>query len=57
MGLLASAFTRSQIAAMFVTMIGTLIPAIQFSGLIEPGVLARRRGRASSADLPGHHIS
>lgn len=36
MGLLASAVTRSQIAAMFFAMIGTLIPATQFSGLIDP---------------------
>ena len=35
-GLLASTFTRSQIAAIFLTMIGTLIPAIQFAGLINP---------------------
>ena len=35
-GLLASTFTRSQISAMFVTMIGTLIPSIQFAGLINP---------------------
>jgi ribosome-dependent ATPase len=35
-GLLASTFTRSQIAAIFLTIIGTLIPAIQFSGLINP---------------------
>ncbi|WP_027213130.1 ribosome-associated ATPase/putative transporter RbbA [Burkholderia sp. WSM2232] len=35
-GMLASTFTRSQIAAIFLTMIGTLIPAIQFSGLINP---------------------
>ena len=36
MGLLASAVTRSQIAAMFFALLGTLIPAIQFSGLINP---------------------
>lgn len=36
MGLLASAVTRSQIAAMFFAMVGTLIPATQFSGLIDP---------------------
>ncbi|MBC3928896.1 ribosome-associated ATPase/putative transporter RbbA [Undibacterium sp. CY21W] len=36
MGLLASALTRSQIAAMFFTMIGTMIPAVQFAGLINP---------------------
>jgi ribosome-dependent ATPase len=35
-GLLVSTFTKSQIAAMFVTMIGTLIPCVQFSGLLNP---------------------
>ncbi|WP_313951850.1 ribosome-associated ATPase/putative transporter RbbA [Accumulibacter sp.] len=35
-GLLASTFTRSQIAAMFVTMIGTIIPCVQFAGLLNP---------------------
>ncbi len=36
MGLLASAVTRSQIAAMFFAMLGTLIPTTQFSGLTDP---------------------
>lgn len=36
MGLLASAMTKSQIAAMFIAMIGTMLPATQFSGLIDP---------------------
>lgn len=35
-GLFASTFTRSQIAALFVTLIGTLIPAIQFAGMLNP---------------------
>ncbi len=35
-GLFASTFTRSQIAALFVTMIGTIIPAVQFSGMLNP---------------------
>jgi len=35
-GLFASTFMRSQIAAMIVTMIGTMIPAIQFAGLLNP---------------------
>lgn len=35
-GLLASAFTRSQISAMFVTMVGTMIPTIQYAGLLNP---------------------
>ncbi|MDM8348694.1 ribosome-associated ATPase/putative transporter RbbA [Pseudomonas sp. sp1636] len=36
LGLLISTFTRSQIAAVFGTAIATLLPAIQFSGLIYP---------------------
>jgi ribosome-dependent ATPase len=36
LGLLVSIFTRSQIAALFVTMIGTLIPCVQFSGMLNP---------------------
>lgn len=35
-GLFASTFTRSQISAMFVTMIGTMIPCVQFAGLLNP---------------------
>jgi ribosome-dependent ATPase len=35
-GLLSSTVTRSQVAAMFLTFIGTLIPAVDFSGLIYP---------------------
>jgi ribosome-dependent ATPase len=35
-GLLASTFTKSQIAAMFVTLIATILPSIQFSGLLNP---------------------
>ena len=36
MGLLVSTFTSSQIAALFATALITLIPAIQYSGLIDP---------------------
>ena len=36
MGLLASTLTKSQIAAMFFTLIGTITPAIQFSGMLNP---------------------
>lgn len=35
-GLFVSIFTRSQIAALFLTMIATVIPAVQFSGLLNP---------------------
>ncbi|HSN41689.1 MAG TPA: ribosome-associated ATPase/putative transporter RbbA [Burkholderiales bacterium] len=36
LGLLMSAFARTQIAALFGTAIGTMLPAIQFSGLLHP---------------------
>jgi ribosome-dependent ATPase len=36
LGLLISAFTRSQIAAVFATAIATVIPTRQFSGMIDP---------------------
>lgn len=36
MGFLISAFTRSQIAAVFGTAVLTILPATQFSGLIDP---------------------
>ncbi|GDY14630.1 ABC transporter ATP-binding protein [Planctomycetota bacterium] len=35
-GLFASTFTRSQIAALFLTMLGTIIPMIQFAGMLNP---------------------
>ncbi|HTJ97355.1 MAG TPA: ABC transporter permease, partial [Rhodocyclaceae bacterium] len=35
-GLLASSFTRSQISALFVTVIGTILPSVQFAGLLNP---------------------
>ncbi len=36
LGLLMSTFTKSQIAAIFGTSLATMLPAIQFSGLINP---------------------
>jgi ribosome-dependent ATPase len=35
-GLFASIFTRSQVAAMFFAMVGSMLPAMQFSGLLNP---------------------
>ena len=35
-GLLASVFTNSQIAAILLTTIGTIVPAVQFAGMITP---------------------
>jgi ribosome-dependent ATPase len=36
MGLLASSVTRSQIAVIFLTMLGTLLPSVQLCGLTNP---------------------
>ncbi|MET3600209.1 ribosome-dependent ATPase [Martelella mangrovi] len=36
MGLVISAFVKSQLAAIFATALGTLLPAVQFSGMISP---------------------
>ena len=36
MGLLASSVTRSQIAVIFLTMLGTVLPAVQMCGMINP---------------------
>jgi len=36
LGLLISTFTRSQIAALIATAVFTLIPAVEFSGIIDP---------------------
>jgi ribosome-dependent ATPase len=35
-GMLMSAFTKTQIAALFGTAIATMIPAVQFSGMLQP---------------------
>ncbi len=35
-GLLASSVTRSQIAVIFMTMLGTMLPAVQFCGMMDP---------------------
>jgi ribosome-dependent ATPase len=36
LGLFISTFTKSQIAAIFVTVIATIIPCVQFAGLLNP---------------------
>jgi ribosome-dependent ATPase len=44
-GFLASTFTRSQIAAMFFTMVVSLLPAVQFSGMMNPVTSLEGLGR------------
>ncbi|MFC0168515.1 ribosome-associated ATPase/putative transporter RbbA [Pseudoduganella danionis] len=56
LGLLASSFTRSQIAALFVTMIGTIIPCVQFSGLLNPVSGLEGPGRLIGKIYPATHF-
>ncbi|MYN13906.1 ribosome-associated ATPase/putative transporter RbbA [Pusillimonas sp. TS35] len=56
LGLLASAMTRSQIAAMFFTMIATLIPAVQFSGLLDPISSLEGPGRLIGQTYPAAYM-
>ncbi|MCC5900980.1 MAG: ribosome-associated ATPase/putative transporter RbbA [Halomonas sp.] len=56
MGLLASTVTRSQIAAMFFAMIGTLIPAVQFSGMIDPVSSLEGAGRFIGTIYPTSYM-
>ncbi len=56
MGLLASSITNSQIAAMFLAMIGTIIPATQFSGLIDPVSSMEGGGKLIGQIYPATHM-
>ncbi len=56
MGLLASAVTRSQIAAMFFAMLGTILPASQFSGLTDPVSSLEGAGRWVGEIYPATHM-
>ncbi|WP_020653186.1 ribosome-associated ATPase/putative transporter RbbA [Massilia niastensis] len=55
-GLLASTFTRSQIGAIFFTMIGTMVPAIQYAGLINPVTALEGAGRVVGELYPASHM-
>ncbi len=55
-GMLASTFTRSQIAAMFFTMIGTILPAVQFSGMLNPVSSLEGAGKAIGQIYPTTHM-
>jgi ribosome-dependent ATPase len=54
MGLLASAITRSQIAAMFLAMVGTLIPAITYGGMLDPVSSLEGAGRVIGEIYPAN---
>jgi ribosome-dependent ATPase len=54
-GLFSSTFTRSQIAAMFFAMIGSMLPAIQFAGMINPVSSLEGAGRLIGDIYPATH--
>jgi ribosome-dependent ATPase len=55
-GLLASVFMRSQVSALFATSIGTILPAIEFSGLINPVSSLEGVGRWIGEVYPTNHF-
>ncbi|PNQ03431.1 MULTISPECIES: ribosome-associated ATPase/putative transporter RbbA [unclassified Sphingobium] len=56
LGLLFSVFMRSQIAAMFATAVGTILPAVQFSGLINPVSSLEGAGAVVGRVFPATHF-
>ena len=56
MGLLISAFMRSQIAAIFGTAVLTLLPVMSFSGMITPVASLRGAGRVIGELYPTTHF-
>lgn len=56
MGLLISAFTRSQVTALFFTALATLIPAVQYGGIIDPVSSLDGMGRVIGEIFPTSHF-
>ncbi|QTC01486.1 ribosome-associated ATPase/putative transporter RbbA [Alcaligenes sp. SORT26] len=56
MGLVASTVTQSQIAAMFFAMIGTMLPATQLSGLLNPVSSMEGISRWAGEIYPATHM-
>jgi ribosome-dependent ATPase len=55
-GLLISTFTRSQIAALFGTAVLTMLPAANFSGMIDPVSSLEGAGRLIGEIFPTTHF-
>jgi len=55
-GLLISAFVRSQVAALFGTVVLSILPAVQFSGLIEPVSSLKGAGALIGRIFPTTHF-
>ncbi len=56
LGLLISTFVRSQVAALFGTSLLTILPAVQFSGLIDPVTSLEGAGRLIGNVFPTTHF-
>ena len=56
LGLLISAFTRSQVAALFLTALATLLPAVQYGGIIDPVSSLDGIGRIIGEIYPTSHF-
>ena len=56
LGLLASIFTKSQIAAIFITMLVTLLPAVSYSGLMTPVSSLEGAGRVIGDSHPATYM-
>jgi len=56
MGLVVSSFLRSQIAALFATAMLTIVPAVQFSGMLEPVSSLEGPGALIGAIYPTTHF-
>ena len=56
LGLLISAFTRSQVTALFFTALATLIPAVQYGGIIDPVPSLDGIGRVIGEIYPTSHF-
>ncbi|BBN59565.1 ribosome-associated ATPase/putative transporter RbbA [Hydrogenovibrio marinus] len=56
LGLLMSTFVKSQVAALFGTAIVTMLPAVQFSGLIDPVASLEGAGRLIGEVYPTTHF-
>ena len=56
MGLVFAIFIRSQIAVIFATAVGTMLPAVSFSGLINPVSTLQGAGRVVGTLYPTSHF-
>ncbi|MFA5493503.1 MAG: ribosome-associated ATPase/putative transporter RbbA [Porticoccaceae bacterium] len=56
LGLVISTFTRSQIAALFGTAVLTIVPAVQFSGMVDPVSSLEGVGRMVGEIYPATHF-